>query len=40
VLEENPSSVYVSDGNPRTISFPKSEEGSLSSRFKARAKPY
>jgi peptidoglycan/xylan/chitin deacetylase (PgdA/CDA1 family) len=40
VLEDNPSSVYVSDGNPGTISFPKSEEGSLSSRFKARAKPY
>ena len=40
VLETNPSSVYVSDGNPATISFPKSEEGSLSSRFQARAKPY
>jgi peptidoglycan/xylan/chitin deacetylase (PgdA/CDA1 family) len=40
VLETNPSSVYVSDGDPATISFPSSEEGSLSSRFKARAKPY
>ena len=40
LLEDNPSSVYVSDGNPATISFPKSEEGSLSSRFQARAKPY
>jgi hypothetical protein len=40
VLETNPSSVYVSDGDPKTISFPKSEEGSLSSRFKAKAKPY
>jgi hypothetical protein len=40
VLETNPSSVYVSDGDPATISFPKSEEGSLSSRFRSRAKPY
>ena len=40
VLEDNPSSVYVSDGDPATISFPKSEEGSLSSRFSSRAKPY
>jgi peptidoglycan/xylan/chitin deacetylase (PgdA/CDA1 family) len=40
VLEKNPGSVYVSDGNPTTISFPKSEEGSLSSRFRSRAKPY
>jgi hypothetical protein len=40
VLEDNPSSVYVSDGDPRTISFPKGEEGSLASRFKGRAKPY
>jgi len=40
VLETNPGSVYVSDGNPSTISFPKDESGSLSSRFKARAKPY
>jgi hypothetical protein len=40
VLEKNPSSVYVSDGNPATISFPKGEEGSLASRFKSRAKPY
>jgi hypothetical protein len=40
VLETNPSSVYVSDGDPATISFPSSEEGSLSLRFKARAKPY
>jgi peptidoglycan/xylan/chitin deacetylase (PgdA/CDA1 family) len=39
-LEKNPSSVYVSDGNPTTNSFPKSEEGSLSSRFRSRAKPY
>lgn len=39
-LEKDPGSVYVSDGNPSTISFPKSEEGSLSSRFRSRAKPY
>lgn len=40
VLEKDPGSVYVSDGNPSTISFPKSEEGSLSSKFRSRAKPY
>ena len=40
VLEKDPGSVYVSDGNPNTISFPKSDEGSLSSRFRSRAKPY
>jgi hypothetical protein len=39
-LEKDPGSVYVSDGNPATISFPKSEEGALSSRFRSRAKPY
>jgi peptidoglycan/xylan/chitin deacetylase (PgdA/CDA1 family) len=39
-LEKSPGSVYVSDGNPNTISFPKSEEGSLSSKFRSRAKPY
>jgi peptidoglycan/xylan/chitin deacetylase (PgdA/CDA1 family) len=39
-LEKDPASVYVSDGDPNTISFPKSEEGSLSSKFRSRAKPY
>jgi len=39
-LEKDPGSVYVSDGNPRTISFPKSDSGALSSRFRSRAKPY
>ncbi|MBA3718118.1 MAG: polysaccharide deacetylase family protein, partial [Actinobacteria bacterium] len=39
-LEKNPGSVYVSDGNPNSISFPKSESGGLASRFKGRAKPY
>ena len=39
-LEKNPGAVYVSDGDPATISFPKSEESSLSSKFRSRAKPY
>jgi hypothetical protein len=39
-LEKDPGSVYVSDGNPSTISYPKSESGSLASRFRSRAKPY
>jgi peptidoglycan/xylan/chitin deacetylase (PgdA/CDA1 family) len=39
-LEESPESLYVSDGDPRTISFPRSEAGDLAPRFKAKAKPY
>jgi hypothetical protein len=39
-LEKDPGSVYVSDGDPNTISFPKSEESELASKFRSRAKPY
>jgi peptidoglycan/xylan/chitin deacetylase (PgdA/CDA1 family) len=38
-LESAPKSVYVSDGDPKAISFPKSESGELAARFRSRANP-
>jgi peptidoglycan/xylan/chitin deacetylase (PgdA/CDA1 family) len=38
-LEHNPRSVYISDGDPRTVRFPQSEAGKISSRYQAEAKP-
>jgi hypothetical protein len=40
VLERNPVLRYVSDGNPNTISFPRSELSSLAPAYRSRAKPY
>jgi hypothetical protein len=39
-LERNPELRYVSDGNPRTISFPRARAGDLASRYEGRANPY
>ena len=40
LLRRDRSLRYVSDGDPRTISFPASEEQLLAPRFRARAQPY
>jgi hypothetical protein len=40
VLERNPGLRYVSDGNPRTISFPRAKEAGLAPRYGDRAQPY
>ena len=40
VLRRNPGLRYVSDGDPRTISFPASEEAQLAPSFRARANAY
>jgi peptidoglycan/xylan/chitin deacetylase (PgdA/CDA1 family) len=39
-LKENPGRRYVSDGDPKTISFPKDRAGDLAPRFRARANAY
>lgn len=39
-LEGSPGSVYVSDGNPDKISYPKSSSVSVAQRFQARTNPY
>jgi peptidoglycan/xylan/chitin deacetylase (PgdA/CDA1 family) len=39
-LRKDPDRRYVSDGNPRTISFPRAEAGQLAPRFQSRARPY
>jgi peptidoglycan/xylan/chitin deacetylase (PgdA/CDA1 family) len=39
-LRRNPDERYVSDGNARTIAFPREEAGQLAPRFRARARPY
>lgn len=40
LLRENPERRYVSDGDPRRISFPAERRGELAARFSARANPY
>jgi hypothetical protein len=40
ILKDHPERRYVSDGDPATVSFPKSEQGDLSPRFEPEAKPY
>ena len=39
LLEKNPGLRYVSDGDPETISFPRSEAPDLAVRYRSRAKP-
>jgi hypothetical protein len=39
-LERNPGLRYVSDGNPKTISFPRAREVGLAPRYHNRAAPY
>jgi hypothetical protein len=39
-LKRNAERRYVSDGDPRTIAFPRSLRSQLRPRFEARAKPY
>jgi Polysaccharide deacetylase len=40
ILARQPSLRYVSDGDPKTISFPRRLESSLAPGFRSRAKPY
>jgi hypothetical protein len=40
ILQQQPERRYVSDGNPKTISFPRKLDSQLAARFDARAKPY
>ncbi len=39
-LRRHPEERYVSDGDPRTISFPRSHAAQLAPRFRSRARPY
>jgi len=39
-LKLNPSRRYVSDGNPRTISFPRIFAGAIAPQYRKRANPY
>jgi hypothetical protein len=39
-LRLNPERRYVSDGNPRTISFPRIFASALASKYRVRANPY
>ncbi|GAA4137255.1 polysaccharide deacetylase family protein [Actinomadura keratinilytica] len=39
-LDKNPAERYISDGDPNTISFPRTAEGKLASRFRAYARAY
>jgi hypothetical protein len=38
-LEDNPSSTYVSDGDPNKVTFPESDAGDLADRFRSKANP-
>lgn len=40
ILKNQPSRRYVSDGDPNTVSFPRSEANQLATRYEARARPY
>jgi peptidoglycan/xylan/chitin deacetylase (PgdA/CDA1 family) len=40
LLKQEPSLRYVSDGDPKTISFPRDEEQYLGKRFRSRANAY
>jgi peptidoglycan/xylan/chitin deacetylase (PgdA/CDA1 family) len=39
-LQRHPEQRYVSDGDPRTIAFPRTEAAQLAARFRSRARPY
>jgi hypothetical protein len=39
-LARNPKNLYTSDGDPNKISFPKSEQDKLNSKFADKANPY
>jgi peptidoglycan/xylan/chitin deacetylase (PgdA/CDA1 family) len=39
-LARNPKNIYTSDGDPTKISFPKSEEAKLNSKYADKANPY
>src|SRR5215218_3620284 len=39
-LEQNPSQRYVSDGDPKRLTFPRAKVGELAPRFRAQARPY
>ncbi len=39
-FEKDPSGWYTSDGNPKTISFPKEAAGELDGKYAGRANPY
>jgi peptidoglycan/xylan/chitin deacetylase (PgdA/CDA1 family) len=38
-LEDDPGSVYVSDGDPAKVTFPESEAGDLAARYQSKANP-
>jgi hypothetical protein len=40
ILKDHPERRYVSDGDPKTIAFPRSHEDELAPRFEPDAKPY
>ncbi len=40
LLEQSPGLRYVSDGNPKTISFPRAEQSRLAPQYRALASPY
>lgn len=40
LLERDPGLRYVSDGNPETIAFPRSDEADLATAYRDRARPY
>jgi peptidoglycan/xylan/chitin deacetylase (PgdA/CDA1 family) len=39
-LEQNPAQRYVSDGDPKRLTFPRAKAGELAPAFRARARPY
>ena len=39
-LEQNPSQRYVSDGDPKRLTYPRAKAGELAPRFRAQARPY
>jgi len=39
-LAQNPEQRYVSDGDPKHLTFPREKAGELASRFSAQANPY
>jgi peptidoglycan/xylan/chitin deacetylase (PgdA/CDA1 family) len=40
ILEKNPSMRYVSDGNPATVTFPRSKLAELAPQYRSLANPY
>jgi peptidoglycan/xylan/chitin deacetylase (PgdA/CDA1 family) len=39
-LEQSPGQRYVSDGDPKTLSFPRAKSSDLAPRFRTQARPY